>query len=201
MSNVKLIVVDGMDGTGKGTVIEAVRQRFPGFAFVREPGGTELGEKIRGLFLGQTMQPATEVFLLLAQRSELRSVISALLGQGKTVLSDRSDSSTFAYQVVAREQPFLEGLFWETRKYLVPIPDAYVFLDTDPVIAIERTGRRSSDDRFDSAGLEFFSRVRDGFRVFASKVDTPCHFVDATPNDPTVVSNSVIAVIEQYLST
>ncbi len=174
------IVVDGIDGGGKGALFESLNKEFatlvdgkPSFYFTREPGGTELGQKIRELLLHKYMSPESELDLFHAQRRELRaSVLRDILVSGAHVISDRSDSSTFAYQVRGRNRPELENQFWLKRDTLLPLPTFYVFLDLDPEIAAGRIAGRNEDsgDRFDRENVQFFTRVRQGFIDFAKKV-------------------------------
>ena len=99
----KFITFEGIDGAGKSTHIESVRAflaaRGKTVVMTREPGGTELGEAIRGLFLDRSMSPASEALLVFAARREhLERVVWPALERGDWVLCDRFSDSTRAYQ-------------------------------------------------------------------------------------------------------
>lgn len=202
------IVIDGIDGGGKGVLFEALSKEFPTFSkgekkfcYTREPGGLSVGEKIREILLHDYVSPRSEFFLFLAQRKELRDqLIAPTLLKGVHVISDRSDSSTFAYQIRGRNTQELEGEFWATRETFPPLPTLYVFLDLDPKIAAERLRQRKEKggDRFDNQDLEFFIRVRNGFIEFSKKVTTPCLFVDAS-QEKEKVAQVVINYIREHI--
>ena len=201
----KYIVIDGIDGGGKTTLFSTLKEAFtfPDFVFTREPGGTDVGEKLRSIVLQDQMSPLAEFWLFLAQRKEVRDqVVTPNLTKKSCVISDRSDSSTFAYQIRGRNLPYLEEQFWESRKTIAPLPSLYIFLDLDPEVAAKRLGKRESGgqsgDRFDSQSSIFFDRVRKGFVEFAQKVGTPCIFVDATLSQQEL-SEKVITHIKKHL--
>jgi dTMP kinase len=104
----KFITFEGIDGAGKSTHIESVRAflvaRGKTVVMTREPGGTELGEAVRGLFLGRSMSPHTEALLVFAARREhLEQVVWPALVRGDWVLCDRFTDATYAYQGGGRE--------------------------------------------------------------------------------------------------
>lgn len=198
----RYIVIDGIDGGGKGTLLQKLtevyaplssflsyeRCREEGvigkyFVYTREPGGTELGEKLRTSILNDSMSSFSELCLLMAQRKELRLKNETALFSGLHVISDRSDSASFAYQIRGRNLEHLEDLFWEMNKYLAPFPSLYIFLDIDPKVAAGRMGQREasgqSADKFEKENVVFFEKVRQGFIDFSKKVTTPCCYVNA----------------------
>ena len=164
----KFITVEGGEGVGKTTnlaFIEA-RLRSAGLSVVvtREPGGTLLGEDIRGLLLGHRhdgMASDTELLLMFAARAEhLAKVIKPALANGQWVLCDRFTDATYAYQGsgrgIAREhiaqlEQWVQG---DLR------PDLTLLLDVPIEIGLRRAGDRSALDRFESEQVAFFERVR-----------------------------------------
>lgn len=206
-------VLDGLDGAGKGLVLEALKQLYtqtiPGVQsdtvemyYTREPGGTDLSETLRGLILNTPMDPVTEFSLFLAQRKETRSFIGQLIKKGVSVISDRSDSSTFAFQIYGRRLHRVEDIFWRTRNLLEPNPDFYIFLDLPAEVAEERRfarrGQGGASDRIDSLSIDFHKRVQEGFRCFAEKSETECIFVDALPAPDVVAKNVITEVRKQF---
>lgn len=206
----KYIVIDGIDGGGKTTLFNALRSKFipwnevegSNFMYTREPGGTPLGETLRTLILTEVMDPFAELCLLLAQRREVRILVDSFLRKGVHVISDRSDSATFAYQIQGRNLPHLESLFWRLHSVLLPHPTLYIFLDISPEIAIKRmSGRENGSekaDRFEKEQIDFFHNVRDGFVEFSKKTATPSVFVDASQS-PDEVASEVAKHIADHL--
>jgi dTMP kinase len=210
------IVIDGLDGAGKGEVFKALAHHYPDIntevsgvskgplrvKYKREPGGTELGEEIREMILNKDMDPVTEFFLFLAQRKEVRNSISAILAQGICVISDRSDSSTFAFQIVGRELSQVEPLFWNAQKLFNPKPDLYIILDLPAEVAKARTEKRKigggDSDRIDDMPLAFHERVRQGFHFFCENVDVPHVFIDATKSPEEVAYDVVNTVTNLF---
>lgn len=210
------IVFDGLDGSGKGTVLKAVESRYPclnsdsvkpaDFAaiYTREPGGTPLAEKIRSLLLSKEnfMDGVTEFFLFLAQRRSVRKeLVEPALSRGEIVISDRSDSSTFAFQINGRQLSEMENLFWTTMPFLEPRPDLYIILDLPAEVAAARMEGREADgeeaSRIDVEKIDFHQRVREGFRNLGSKPGVRCEYIDATKKQEEVASD-VLAVLGKF---
>ena len=186
------IMIDGIDGSGKSTEILLLKEELAKIGadtlFTDEPGGTPKAEEIRKMLLGKTgitSTPRTDFFLFWAARaSHAEQVIIPALRAGKNVISDRFDSSTFAFQVCAEKHPELETLFYECRKAILSecIPDGYIFLDL-PVS--EAISRRKGDatkamDSFDRKDSGYHERVREGFRKFKPGGKSKVFLVDAS---------------------
>lgn len=172
----RFIVLEGVEGSGKSTQIRLLSAWLAGMEVphtsTREPGGTAVGEAIRGVLLdrdGLEMPAETELMLMLAARAAfVREVVSPALARGETVLADRFDLSTFAYQGFGR------GLDLEQVKQMNAFatggvePDLYLVLDLP---AEEGTQRQARDgktlDRIEKAGTGFLQRVREGYRVLS----------------------------------
>ena len=216
MTNAAYIVIDGMDGSGKGTVLDGLRAIYPPldgdnsqrFIYTREPGGSPLAEQIRRLVVNDPMSALTELLLFVAAREDLRRVlIGPAVDRGQHVISDRSVSSTFSYQIHGRQQPDLLPTLRYLDKLHMVWPSLYVFLDLEPELAAKRTGGRAaevgSEDgaKFDRESIDFHTRVREGFKTFpAFEPDVPCHFVDASQT-PDAVLSEVSAIIATHLAT
>ena len=166
----KYIALEGVDGSGKSTVggalVHSLISSGPDAILVREPGGTALGEAVRGLLLdSDSLDQWAEVFLFAAQRAELaREVIEPALESGTWVVSDRSYYSSIAYQGRARglgedrvrsiNETGLDGV----------LPDHVFVLDVDPGLALDR---QDSPDRIGKEGLDFQSAVRSCYHDLA----------------------------------
>src|SRR3989344_2028499 len=187
MGGGKFIIVDGCEGSGKTTILKWFAETALGkkFLITHEPGGTPYAEEIRNLILhsqyaGQS-NAETQFGLQWAQRAEhLKYCIKPTLNKGVNVVSDRFDSSTFAYQICAQKARYLEKLFWQTREVFLRErkPDLYIFFDVDPKIGLERVAsRKEKKTHFDRRELAFHKQVRAGFLEFLKYV--PHEVIDA----------------------
>lgn len=179
------ITFEGSEGCGKSSHIKALKDWFEskGFSCVvtREPGGTPLAEKIRGLLLerssGEEMCSLAELFLFEAARAQhVEALIRPALAEGKVVISDRFYDSTTAYQGAAR------SLDADTVSLLNRIatsslsPDLTIVLDLPVSDGLARARDRdgSSADRMGSLNIEFYEAVRAAFLKLAA--DEPKRF-------------------------
>jgi dTMP kinase len=165
----KFITFEGIDGAGKTTHLNWFRERLEAriaasgrsVVVTREPGGTALGETLRGILLNQPMDLETEALLMFAARREhLAQVIEPALARGDWVLSDRFTDATFAYQGGGRGLPRdkLETLErWVQGGFQ---PDLTVLFDLAPEVANERRSAVRDPDRFESESVAFFNRTR-----------------------------------------
>ena len=162
----KFIVLEGLDGAGKSSQAEAVavRLRAAGVAatVTREPGGTPLSEKIRGLVLGaESPHPVAETMLFMAARREhVARVIAPALRDGGWVVCDRFTDSTYAYQGGGRGVP--DSLIAELSRAAEAdaSPDVVYFLES-PMSSTP--SRLFTPDSFESEGAKFYRRVRDAY--------------------------------------
>jgi dTMP kinase len=170
----RFITVEGIDGAGKSSHIEWLREYLTaaGHAVVvtREPGGTPLGESLRSILLNDPMSPETEMMLMFAARAEhLASVIRPALESGAWVISDRFSDATYAYQVGGRgvaEQKFLalEALVQAGLQ-----PDRTLLFDVSVETAQARLHDTRILDRFEREASDFHQRVRDAYHQRAAQ--------------------------------
>jgi dTMP kinase len=164
----RLIAFEGVEGAGKSTQVELLRQSLEkaGHRVVttREPGGTPVGEQVRSILLdpASALDPRTETLLFAAARAQLvEQVIRPALQRGEVVLCDRYVDSSLAYQGAGR------GLGPESvaaiNRFATGglVPDLVVLLRLDPVEGLARG--RGSRDRIERQDLEFHRRVAQGF--------------------------------------
>ena len=106
MKKGKFIVICGVEGSGKGTQINLIKEHFKGndnIVFTREPGGTDIAEKIRDIILNENIDPLTEAYLFAAARREhIINKIKPSLEEGKTIICDRFVYSSLVYQGLGR---------------------------------------------------------------------------------------------------
>lgn len=164
----RFITFEGIDGAGKSTHIVALeawlRQRGRDVLLTREPGGSELAEKLRELLLRQPMDTLSETLLVFAaRRDHLQVGIEPALARGAVVLCDRFTDATFAYQgggrgfdaAVLRQ---LEAWVQQGRE-----PDLTLWFDLPTELAAARRGQAREPDRFERQDRAFFERVREAY--------------------------------------
>ena len=204
---VPFIVIDGLDGCGKGTQINLLKERLKRewikCVFTREPGGAPLSEALRELFkseLGVKASALTQFLMMWAsRRNYLEEVVWPALEQGVPVFSDRGDSSTLAYQIYGKGAPKLEAEFWHHRELVFKglAPTCYIFLDVPPEIARVRAHERGEVSHFDAEMIEFYERVDKGFRVFAGHPKVKMISVDGTRSREEIHKDIYRIVLEE----
>jgi dTMP kinase len=181
------ITIEGIEGVGKSTNIDAIKIYLENldidYLVTREPGGTELAEKIRLLLLDNYTEgtsDTTELLLIFAARAQhIEEVIRPALDQGKWVICDRFTDATYAYQGGGR------GLEREKIAELESLvqgrlrPDLTIILDLDPATGLARAAKRGNLDRFEKEELEFFDRVRESYLHIAEQEPQRCKVVNA----------------------
>jgi len=183
----RFVTFEGIDGAGKSSHIAALadwaRARGAEVVLAREPGGTPLAEKLRGLFLHDAMDPLTEALLVFAaRRDHLRGVIEPALARGALVLCDRFTDSTFAYQGAGRGfdgtvLAQLEAWVQQGRQ-----PDLTLWFDVDPAVAAQRRAAARDADRLEREDEAFFARVRTGYASRAQAA--PARFARIDSSQP-----------------
>lgn len=186
MTRGKFISLEGIDGAGKSSHVEWLRERIATTGrtviVTREPGGTVLGEHIRALMLNEAMDLRTETLLAFAARQEhLVALIEPALAAGTWVVSDRFTDATYAYQgggrgleserIAALEQWVQQGLQ----------PDLSLYFDVPANVGIARRRAASAElDRFERERADFFERVRAAYLQRAAADPQRLRVVDGT---------------------
>jgi dTMP kinase len=169
------IVLEGVEGAGKSTQA-ALLSRWMDTSGIRhvlarEPGGTPVGEAIRGIVLdrgGLTMPPETELFLILAARAAfVKGVVRPALERGDVVVADRFDFSTLAYQGYGRGLDLAEVRRANSLATGGLKPDLVLVLDLPVAAGLERKGGAAHGDRIEREGETFLTRVREGYLELA----------------------------------
>ena len=164
----KFVVVEGLEGAGKTTALNLIKQIFDerGIDYIctREPGGTPLAEKMREIVKAETEETLTteaELLLMYASRAQLiANVIQPALAQGIWVLGDRHDLSSLAYQGGGRQ--ISDELILPIRNAVLQgfEPDLTLLMDLDPRIGLKRAAARGELDRIEKEQIDFFDRTR-----------------------------------------
>lgn len=179
----KFITFEGCEGSGKSTQIELFRKYLEKkgieYLFVREPGGTEISEKIRSIILdvnNKEMCDEAEALLYASARAQLiKEKILPALNSGKLVLCDRYIDSSFAYQAYARGLGI--DFISKINVYAIEncMPDKTVFLNISSKDAFMRKGGADKDDRIELSGEDFHQKVYEGYLKVAK--DYPERFL------------------------
>jgi len=184
----KFITVEGIEGVGKTTNIGFIHQQLKAagrdVVLTREPGGTPLGEAVRGLLLDPEytgMDSTCELQLMFAARAEhLAKLVWPALQKGQWVLCDRFTDATYAYQgggrgidthIIARLEELVQGDFR---------PDLTLLLDVPVETGLARAGKRGALDRFEQEKVEFFERVRAAYLEMAKRSPERYRVIDAS---------------------
>jgi dTMP kinase len=173
------VVFEGGEGAGKSTQVkalaEALRRQGRDVVVTREPGATDVGERIRGLVLGgatgpEALTPRAEALLYAADRAHhVATVVRPALARGAVVISDRYVDSSLAYQGAGRTLP-VEEVSWLSSWATGGLkPDLVVLLDADPATGLARVAARGGGaDRLEAESLDFHERVRYAFLDLAA---------------------------------
>ena len=199
MSRGRLITVEGIDGAGKTTLIEALAESLPAdTAVLREPGGVELSERIRDLVKDPELavHPRAEALLYAAARAQLvAETLEPLLAGGTWVLLDRFVDSSLAYQGAGR------GLGVEQVRDLNLFatgglkPDRTLLLRIDPAVALARAGGRGEVvDRLERERPAFFAAIADAYDALAAAEPERFAVIDAAQEPGTVLADCLAAL-------
>lgn len=181
----KFITFEGIDGAGKSSHVEWLAEWLRGRGLVvhvtREPGGTELGEKLRTLLLNEPMHLETETLLMFAARREhLARLIEPALGRGEWVVCDRFSDATFAYQGGGRGLDRAKFLALEHWVHEHVQPNLTLLFDLPLDVARERIALASRVlDRFEQERADFHERVRQAYLERAHQNPSRIQVVDA----------------------
>ena len=204
------ITFEGIEGCGKTTQAEMLKDYLIGrrleVVLTREPGGTDLGERIRKILLsmeGDSLTLEAELLLYLACRAQIvDDVIKPGLEKDKMVICDRFSDSTIAYQGYGKGLPLDKiGGFnsWVTGGLK---PDITFLLDCPVEVGLKRAWGRirageAGEDRFEREDIEFHKRVREGYLEIASSEDRVR--VISADRDPSLIHRDICDIIDCYL--
>ena len=206
------ITFEGGEGCGKSTQVarlaEKLREMGRDVVLTREPGGTELGEKIRMLLKAPTGEPPcdrSEVLLFLAARAQLLDhVIRPALARGACIISDRFSDSTFAYQGYGRG--FSLELLHQMNAFACHslVPHLTFLLEVAPEVAAARMRKRETEsatcaDRIERAGSEFHQRLSKGFHELALAEPDRFRIIDAS-GTPDEVFDQIWTLTKPFIS-
>lgn len=208
MTRGRFISFEGGEGAGKSTQVQRLAARLKGggreVVTTREPGGSPGAESIRDIVLrgeADRWSPTTETLLMYAaRRDHIERVIRPALTRGAWVICDRFADSTRAYQGAAGgvDPRFITAL--ETFILEDTRPDLTLVFDLPAEVGLERAhARAGAEMRFESKGMAFHERLREGFRAIAASEPERCALIDATGSIAEVEA-AVWAAVEARLA-
>jgi len=190
----KFITLEGIEGVGKTSNLNFIQGLLEASGrdcvVTREPGGTSLGEALRGLLLSHSddnMSADAELLMMFAARAEhLSKVIRPALAENKTVLCDRFTEATYAYQGGGRLLDVKKISDLETWVQGELRPELTIILDAPVEIGRARAGNRSAPDRIEKEKDDFFQRVREAYIELANNNPNRICLIDASKTLPEV---------------
>jgi dTMP kinase len=209
------ITFEGLDGCGKTTQLEklALVLRAQGIDVLttREPGGTEIGERIRAVLLDSStngLDPMAEMALMFSSRAQqLAQVIEPALAAGKWVLCDRFTDSTEAYQGGGRQLGSDSVLRLHEVLCRGMWPDLTILMDSEVEHSVKRARRRNQaavnsehadENRFEQESTAFFTRVQQAFRAIAAREPQRVAMVDAR-RPAEIVHPEIVGIVRERL--
>jgi dTMP kinase len=200
--------MEGGEGAGKSTMMERVAEWLERSGHLvirtREPGGTELAEKLRDILLDRTnllLSGKAELLLMFAARAQhLDELIRPALARGDWVLCDRFTDATWAYQGGGRGLPLEDIEALETLVHGDLQPDLTLLLDLPVELGLLRASRRSEADRFEQESFEFFQQVRNAYLERAAAAPERFAVIDASKGVEEVWSQIHLALQERLAS-
>ncbi|GAB7562902.1 dTMP kinase [Methylobacillus methanolivorans] len=198
----RFITLEGMDGAGKSSHIESIiatlKERGLEVVSTREPGGTQLGERLRELLLHESMHAETETLLMFAARREhIATVIEPALVRGAWVVSDRFTDASFAYQCGGRGVPREKVETLETWVQQGLQPDLTLLFDVPVEVSVARLATARVPDKFERESAEFFRRIRNGYLARATAQPQRFRLIDGNrPLD--AVRQDVVDILQKF---
>jgi len=198
----RLITLEGGEGAGKSTLLRGLEAHLRGqgidLVVTREPGGTVVGESVRGVVLAAAnndLCAEAELLLMFASRAQLvRQVIEPALAAGRWVLCDRFTDASYAYQGGGRGQPVERIAELERWAALGLRPDITLLLDLPVSQGRARAAGRGDADRIEVEGDAFFERIRGAYRERAAADPARFRVLDASAMPDAVLAQAIDGV-------
>lgn len=197
------ITFEGIDGCGKTTQIKLLKEYLENKGYnvlvTREPGAIGLGEKLREILLNYDGEVSSncESFLFLADRAQhIDTIIKPAIDNGTIVLCDRHTDSTVAYQGYGRELNLKQIHYLNNIATNNIKPDITFILDIDVETSLERIGKNR--DRMESAGIDFFNRVRNGYIEISKQEPNRAKLINGK-NSIEEIKNQIIEMLNEII--
>lgn len=192
-----LLTLEGLDGSGKTTVWEALQDTYPGAVFTREPTRSWYGDAVRRSMGDDDADPLAELFLFTADHADhLARTVRPALEEGKLVVSDRYSDSRYTYQAATLEDELkrpMEYVMGVHAPFTIP-PDLTIYLDVDPETAAARSDRANKFEQ-----VQHLRRVRENYERLVRAERDRFYRVDAS-NSPEAVVDEVESVVADWIA-
>ncbi len=186
-----LVTIEGLDGSGKTTVWEALREEYSG-TFTREPTRSWYGDAVRRSIRTDDADSLAELFLYTADHADhLTSVIEPALADDELVISDRYIDSRYAYQAATLTDTLASPMAYIKRVHdpFTRYPDLTLYLDVDPETAVERSDRANKFEQF-----EYLQAVQDNYETLLADDADRFVRIDASAPLETVIEQAISAI-------
>jgi dTMP kinase len=201
------ITFEGIEGSGKSTQLEKIAnyltEKGMNIIQTKEPGGTDIGKKIRHLILDKSTKLHhyhSELLLFFADRCEhIEQVIKPALAQNKIILCDRYKDSTYAYQHYGRGLPLDMVHAFENIVDLEP--NLTLLYDCDVTIGLKRAKARANLDRFEVESLDFHEKIRQGYLTLAKNNPDRIKCITVDEKSIETLFKETITLLTPYLET
>lgn len=193
-----LITLEGIDGSGKTTVWESLRDRYPSLTYTSEPTDSWYGDAVRQSLSDETADAVAELFLYTADHADhLSRVIRPALEAGAVVLADRYSDSRYAYQgaVLADRLDDPVSYIKSIHRPFTIAPDATIYFDLPPSLGAERSG---ASNKFEQTA--FLEEVRDCYERLIEAEPDRFYRVDASQDEESVL-NAVEQLLEEFIES
>ena len=170
------IAIEGIDTAGKSTQIELLKNEFNDFLFIKEPGFTPLGEKLRNIIFNDVICKKSELFLFLADRAEtVEKVIKPNIN--KNIITDRSVISGIAYAMEFFEFNMLVNLNKFATNSI--FPQKVIMLKLDKETLISRLSNKTHDN-IEKRGIDYLLKIQDNMIEVCNRLEIPYILLDAS---------------------
>lgn len=211
IKNGLFIALEGGEGSGKTTLTKSLKEHYESLGYevmlTREPGGTEMGEKIREYVLNNELDSYTELLLLSAARrcNVLNNIVPAL-DDGKIIICDRYITSTMVYQALLGTcTTYLVNKISDMvvtpldRGYSI-YPNIEFLLDVNAETGIKRIKNRDDNNKFDARSIEYHKKINETYLSAISKSWSDKKYVINANNKKDEVKSNVINLIDEYIN-
>ncbi len=167
------ISIEGLDGCGKTTQAQRLIKKIPNSKYLREPGGTQVGEAIRNIVLNNNfthIAPNTEALLYATARAQLvDEVIKPTLKDDSIIICDRFIDSSIAYQAIGRNLKVEDVRNINIFATDGILPNVTFLIDLDGETCYSRVIKQGEADRIEKEGVVYYEKVRQAFLSLATK--------------------------------
>ncbi len=196
------ISIEGIDGCGKTTQANRLLNKLPKAKYIREPGGTQVGEAIRNIVLNNDfvhIAPTTEALLYATARAQIvDEVIKPLINDDITIICDRFIDSSIAYQAIGRNL-----MIEDVRNINIfatdgILPDVTFLIDLDGETCFSRVIKQGEADRIEREGPQYFEKVRQAFLSLANKEPERFFVIDGKKTVDEIEAEIETTLLEKF---